>query len=211
MIFENLRRTMIYFIADDFSEVFVFLSAMLLGLPLPLLPVQILWIDLIENAFPGVALAFSQEASGVMGDKPRGLKEPIFNHAYKKWLLVIFIVGGASLLITYYLFLKITGDLVLTRTVIFAQTMVDSVCFLLVVSSLRRPIIRRDLFANRYLLIALLVGAVMIASAVYLPILNKVLSTTALSSTIWWIILGTSTLEVVLLEITKYWFLRKRS
>jgi len=210
MIFENLRRTMIYFIADDFSEVFVFLGAMLLGLPLPLLPVQILWIDLIENAFPGVALAFNEESYGVMKDKPRGLKEPIFNRAFKKWLLAVFLVGGLSLFITYYLFLKITGDLVLTRTVIFAQTMVDSVCFMLVVSSLRRPVIRRNLFANRYLLIALLVGTVMITSAVYLPILNKVLSTTALSSTIWWIILGTSAVEVVLLEITKYWFLRKK-
>jgi len=211
MIFENLRRTMIYFISDDFSEVFIFLSAILLGLPLPLLPVQILWIDLIENAFPGIALAFNEESYGVMKDKPRDLKEPIFNRAYQKWLLAIFIIGGMSLLITYYLFLKITGDLVLTRSVIFAQTMVDSVFFMLVVSSLRKSIVRRDLFANRYLLIALLVGAVMIASTIYLPILNKVLSTTALSSTIWWIILGTSATEVVLLEITKYWFLRKRA
>ncbi len=210
MIFENLRRTIIYFIADDFSEIFVSLATIFSGMPIPLIPVQILWIDLIENAFPGVALAFSNESYGVMNDKPRGLKEPIFNDSYKKWLICVFFVGGLSLFITFYFALRITGDVSLSRTIVFAQTMLDSICFMLIVSSLRRPLARKDLFANRYLIIAVFVSILMIVAAVYVPVLNRILSTVPLTPVYWIVTVAISLTEVVILELTKYWFLNRK-
>jgi len=211
IVYENIRKTIIFLLADDFSEVFVFLGTVMFGMPLPLLPAQILWIDLIEDGFPATALAFGQEKQGIMNMPPRGAREPLFNRQYKKWLLSIFLIGGTALLSTYYFLLNSTGDIELTRTVLFALTAVDSLIFALIVSSLRRPILRRDLFANRYLILGMIVGAGMIAAAIYLPLLQGVLATVALAPSWWIFIAAVGLVELILLEATKYFFLRGAS
>ena len=209
IIFQNIKKTVIYLLADDFSEVFVLLGTILLGMPLPLVAAQILWIDLIENGFPATALAFGKDKTGLMKRKPRGTNEAIFDRSDKKWLASIFLIGGAALFLTYYVILNITGDIDLTRTVVFALTAVDSLLFMLIVSSLHRPLLRADLFDNRYLIGALLLGIPMILAAVYLPLLQGVLSTVSLGIGYWLLIIIVSFFELILLEATKYQFLIK--
>jgi P-type Ca2+ transporter type 2C len=209
IIFQNIKKTVIYLFADDFSEVFVLMGAIFLGMPLPLVAAQILWIDLIENGFPATALAFGKDKKGLMQQKPRGMSKSIFSRADKKWLVAIFLIGGTALFLTYYALLDITGDIDLTRTVVFALTAVDSLIFMLIVSSLHRPLFRKDLFSNRYLIGAIMLGAPMIAAAVYLPVLQKVLSTVALAPEHWLIIVAVSMVELLLLETTKRMFLRQ--
>lgn len=211
IIFENIRKTIIFLLADDFSEIFIVLGTSLLGFPLPLLAVHILWINLIEDGFPAAALAFGQERHGVMKEKPRGLKEPLFSRMYLKWFAAIFLIGGVALFVTYWLVLSITGDINFTRTLIFTLTAIDSLMFVLIVSSLRRPIFRRDLFSNPYLIFSLVIGSLMIFASLYMPFLQKIFFTTPLSVSHWMVILGISAVELVLLEATKYWFLRKRT
>jgi P-type Ca2+ transporter type 2C len=209
IIFQNIKKTVIYLLADDFSEVFVLLGSIILGMPLPLVAAQILWIDLVENGFPSAALAFGNDKTGLMKRKPRGADESMFNKADKKWLFSIFIIGGAALFLTYYVLLDITGDITLTRTVVFALTAVDSLIFMLIVSSLHRPLLRADLFENRYLLWAIALSVPMIIAAVYLPLLQGVLSTVSLGIGYWLLIIAVSFVELILLEVSKYWFLIK--
>jgi len=211
IIFENIRKTIIFLLADDFSEIFIVLGASLLGFPLPLLAVQILWINLIEDGFPAAALAFGQERYGIMKEKPRGLKDPFFSTAYLKWLVAIFLIGGIALLMTYWLTLSTTRDINFTRTLIFTLTAIDSLMFVLVVSSLRRPVFRKDLFSNPYLIFSFVIGLLMISASLYMPFLQKIFFTTPLSLSHWMVIFGISAVELILLEATKYWFLRKRS
>jgi Ca2+-transporting ATPase len=190
IIFQNIKKTITYLLADDFSEVFVLMGTILLGMPLPLVAAQILWIDLIENGFPATALAFGKDKEGLMKQKPRGLGESLFTAADKKWLVSVFFIGGAALFATYYALLALTGDIDLTRTVVFALTAVDSLIFMLIVSSLHRPLARRDLFSNRYLIGAFFIGVPMIFAAVYLPLLQGVLKTVALAPKFWLLIAG---------------------
>lgn len=210
LIFENIRKVIVYLLADDFSEIFVIVFAILLGLPLPLLPAQILFINLIEDTFPAAALVFGKEKTeSLMRQKPRGLREPIFTKAYLKWLAAIFFIGGPALL-SFFPILAITGDLELARTFIFALTAVDSLVFALVVSSLRRLALRRDIFSNLYLVAALIIGMVMLFAAVYWPVLQNALKTVPLTPMHWLWIVGISAVEFLLLEATKYYFLIKK-
>jgi P-type Ca2+ transporter type 2C len=209
IIFQNIKKTVIYLLADDFSEVFVLLGAILLGMPLPLVAAQILWIDLIENGLPATALAFGKDKKGLMKRKPRGANESMFDNSDKKWLVSIFLIGGAALFLTYYALLNITGDIDLTRTVVFALTAIDSLLFMLIVSSLHRPLLRADLFENRYLIGALMLGVPMILAAVYMPLLQGVLATVSLGIGYWLLIIAVSLVELILLEATKYRFLIK--
>ncbi|MEN8252328.1 MAG: HAD-IC family P-type ATPase, partial [Patescibacteria group bacterium] len=96
VIYENIRRILIYLIADDFSELFLFFVAMFFGWPLPLLPLQILWINLIEDSFPNIALTTEYDKKGLMHEPPRNPKDPIITKAYKKFMIIVFIVSGSS-------------------------------------------------------------------------------------------------------------------
>jgi len=174
-----------------------------------LVAAQILWIDLIENGLPATALAFGKDKKGLMKRKPRGANESMFDNSDKKWLVSIFLIGGAALFLTYYALLNITGDIDLTRTVVFALTAIDSLLFMLIVSSLHRPLLRADLFENRYLIGALMLGVPMILAAVYMPLLQGVLSTVSLGIGYWLLIISVSLVELILLEATKYRFLIK--
>jgi len=211
IIFENIRKVIIYLLADDFSEIFVLFATLAFGLPIPLLPAQILFIDILEDTFPVSSLIFGKEKNEfLMKEQPRKLREPFFNKAFTKWLVAIFCIGGLALFLAYYGMSIFSKDVNLTRTFVFALTAIDSLMFALVVSSFRRPVIRRDLFSNRYLVAALICGLLLIAAAVYLPLLQGILSTTALSFSHWLLIIGISAIELILLEITKYWFLNKK-
>lgn len=90
IIFENVRKVFTYLVADDSSELFLFLANMAMGLPLPLLSAQILWINLVEDGFPDIALTTEQETNGVMDEKPRNPRESILHRSLKLWMLAIF-------------------------------------------------------------------------------------------------------------------------
>lgn len=209
LIFENIRKVIIYLLADDFSGVFVIGFAIIFALPLPLLPAQILFINIIEDTLPAAALVFSKEKTEtLMKHKPRGLRDPIFGRPFLKWLVAIFFIGGPALL-TFFPILAYTGDIDFARTFIFATTAFDSLVFAFVVNSLHETAFRKDIFENRYLVGAVGIGIAMILGAVYLPPLQAVLRTVALSPLHWLAVLGVSGLELLLLEFTKYRFLRR--
>ncbi len=203
VVFGNIRKVFIYLVADDFSELFLFLASMAMGFPLPLLPAQILWINLAEDGFPDIALTTEQETKGVMDEKPRNPKEPILNKSLKLWMTAIFFITGLAAFLSFFLFWKLTGDLHKTRTIVFALMCVDSLIFAFSVRSFKRTIFRKDIFSNRYLVGAVIIAAVLLIGAVYLPSLQKLLATQPLALTEWLIIFGISLIEILLIEFSK--------
>ena len=210
IVFENIRKVFVYLIADDFSEIFLFLASVSMGLPLPLLPAQILWINIVEDGFPGIGLTVEQETKGVMGEKPRNPKEPILNKSIKLWMTAIFFITGIAAFLFFLILLKTTGDLLKTRTMVFALMCVDSLIFAFCVRSFKRTIFRKDIFANRYLAAGVMIGAILLAGAVYLPPLQKLLDTRPLDLNEWLIIFGISAAEIMLIEFSKKRFFKNK-
>jgi len=207
VIFGNIRKVFVYLVADDFSELFLFLGSMAMGFPLPLLPAQILWINLIEDGLPDIALTTEQETKGVMDEKPRNPKESILNRPLKLWMTAIFFITGLVAFLSFFFFWKSTGDLHKTRTIVFALMCVDSLVFAFSVRSFKRTIFRKDIFSNRYLVGAVIISAVFLIGAVYLPPLQKILATQPLALTEWLIIFTISLIEIILIEFFKKRFL----
>ncbi len=203
VIFGNVRKVFVYLVADDFSELFLFLGSMAMGFPLPLLPAQILWINLVEDGFPDIALTAEQETKGVMDEKPRNPKEPILNKPLKLWMTAIFFITGLAALLSFFFFWKLTGDLHKTRTIVFALMCVDSLVFAFSVRSFKRTIFRKDIFFNRYLVGAVAIAVVLLVGAIYLPPLQKLLATQPLALTEWLIIFSISLIEILLIEFSK--------
>ncbi len=205
IIFQNIRKVFIYLIADDFSELFLFLVAMAFGLPLPLLAAQILWINLVEDGLPDIALTTEQETFGVMDERPRDPSESILNRPMKKWLLSIFFITGLSAFMSFFLLWKITGDLDKTRSIVFALMCLDSLVFSFSVRSFKRPMFRKDIFSNKILVGAVIIGLLLLTSSIYFSPLQKLLSTQPLIIADWTIIVLISFIEIILIE----WFKKK--
>ncbi|MBI2633974.1 MAG: HAD-IC family P-type ATPase [Parcubacteria group bacterium] len=203
VVFGNIRKVFIYLVADDFSEIFLFLGSMAMGFPLPLLPAQILWINLVEDGLPDIALTAEQETKGVMEEKPRNPKEPILNKPMKHWMAAIFLITGIAAFLSFFILWKLTGDIQKTRTIVFALMGFDSLIFAFSVRSFRRTIFRKDIFSNRYLVGAVAISFLLLMGAIYLPPLQKLLSTQPLGITEWLTIFGISLTEILLIELSK--------
>lgn len=203
VVFGNIRKVFVYLVADDFSELFLFLGSMAIGFPLPLLPAQILWLNLVEDGLPDIALTTEQETIGVMEEKPRDPEEPILNKPTKRWMASVFLVTGLAAFLSFFFFWKLTGDLYKTRTIVFALMCIDSLVFAFSVRSFKRTIFRKDIFSNRYLVGAVAIAVILLVGAVYLPPLQKLLATQSLVLTEWLIISGITLIEILLIEYSK--------
>ncbi len=210
VIFENVRKVFVYLVADDFSELFLFFGSMLAGMPLPLLPAQILWINFVEDGFPNIALTTEQETRGVMDQKPRHPDEPILNRPLKKWMAAIFFVTGIAAFLVFAGAYYVSGDITKTRTMVFAMMALDSLIFSLSVRSFYRPIMRRDIFSNYYLMGAIGIGLALLWAAIYVSVVSALLGTTPLGYSEWLIIVAVSLVEIILLELFKKRFFKGR-
>ncbi len=203
VVFGNIRKVFTYLVADDFSELFLFLACMLMGFPLPLLPAQILWINLVEDGFPDIALTTEQETKGIMDEPPRSPKEPILNKPLKIWMAYIFLISGLAAFLAFLLFWQISGQIEKARSMTFVLMCFDSLVFAFSVRSFTRTIFRKDIFSNRYLVFGASLGFLLLLLAVYFPPLQKLLVTQPLSVAQWLIILSVTLVEIILIEIAK--------
>lgn len=203
VVFQNIRKVFVYLVADDFSELSLFLGSMAMGLPLPLLPAQILWINLVEDGLPSISLTTEQETKGIMNEKPRDPKEPIINKPIKKWIAAVFFITSLAAILLFFILWKTTGDLEQTRTVVFALMCADSLVFAFSVRSFNQTIFRRDIFSNRYLVGGVIISAILLFLAIYTEPLQKLLSTQPIGAAEWGIISAIVLVEIVLIEFSR--------
>lgn len=211
IIFDNIKKVVTYVLADSFSEVILIGGSLLLGLPLPLVPAQILWTNLVEDGLPTFALAFEPGEKDVMARKPIGHKAPLIDKEMKFIIFIVGIITDALLFTIYIYFLKSGADMQHVRTVVFAALGFNSLLYIFSIKSLRRSIFSTGIFSNKYLVWSVLLGFFMLGLAIYFPPLQAILQTTSLNLFDWSIILGLGFLEIIFIEITKWWFISRKS
>lgn len=211
-IFDTIRKVVLYLISDSFSEVVLITTAMFLGWPIPLTAAQILWINLVADGLPNVALTVEPREKEIMNDPPRPLDEPVTNREMKLLVAVISVATGIGNLAIFWYFWKSSGDVELARSVVFATLAVDSLLYVFSVRSLRHSIFHRSFFSNPWLLAAVGAAFIIQLSAFYVPALQRLLKTVALGTFEWSVIFGVSAIVIVLIEAIKYSFIvvRKR-
>ncbi len=211
LIKENVRRVMIYLLADDFSELFLFFFAIILKLPFPLYPIQILWINLVEDSFPDIALTTENDTKGLMNGRPSEAHGPILNRGHKKFMLSVFLVSGLAAFSLFYFSWKFFGDLEKARTITFALIAFDSLIFAFIVRFFRQSVFNRHIFSNKILNYAILASFIILLAGLYFTPFQKMLNAVPLGITDWGIIIGVSLLELLILERFKLWFLREKA
>lgn len=209
IIFDNIRKVLLFLLTDAFSTMIVVGGAVLLGLPLPLLPAQILWIKLAESSLPAMALAFDEIDEGLMKRKPRDKNEPLISNEMKKLILFYALVMDTILFVVFYYFWKTTGNLEFARTVTFVALGMNTFFYIFAIRGFRLPVYKLNPFDNKYLLATLMLGMTLILIAVYIPFFNTLLHTVPLGFSEWWILIGYAILSIVVYEIGKRFTIAK--
>jgi Ca2+-transporting ATPase len=202
-IYDNLKNFFLFSLLGNFDELYLVIVAFLLGLPFPLTALQILWINLLTDAFAGLALAFEPPRAEVLHDKPRNphasMLKPVIGRAATYGLLALI----------FELLFFLTG---LGTSVAKARTLVFTFCvfFELVAIFSIRTEKRFDLkVQNRWLILAVVVSVVFQLVAIYSP-LRHVLEVVPLTLGELGTVVGTSLLSYVLMEIVKLVILKRQ-
>ncbi len=209
-IFENIKKVVLYLLSDSFTEVVLIAGSIFLGLPLPVTAAQILWVNLVEDTLPGIALAFEPGEKEVMDEPPRARGAPIIDQELK---VLIFIIGILTDLILLTLFVWLNQGFLhlhFIQTVIFVALGIDSLFYVFACRSLRKSIFQMDFFANKVLIFSVFIGIIMLLVAVYLPPFQVLLKTHPLGLKEWLFLLGLGILNLSAIEGTKWIFIIKR-
>lgn len=209
IIFENIRKVVLYLMSDSFTEMVIISVGLLLGWPLPLLAAQILWINLVTDGLPNIALTMEPGESDIMKQKPVSPKEPIIDYEMKFLIFLISFITGLLALGVFYYIWKTTGDLDKARTMTFTAVAIDSLLYVFSCRSLRYSIFSKNIFSNKYLIMAVIAGFLIQLPAVYLPFLQNIFQTVPLAIGDWVIVFGVGLFAIVAIEISKWLFLHK--
>lgn len=209
-IFENIRKVILYLLSDSFSEVILVLGSILLRVPLPLTAAQILWINLITDGFPNLALTVEPKDGDLMRQQPRDRREPLVDYDIKLLVVLISAVTGIATLLAFLWFWRYFGDAESARSVVFVMLGVDSLIYVFSARSLRRPIWKTPLLSNPWLLLAVIGGFFLQLGALYLPFLRMVLETRELAPVEWIVVLVEVVLVIGIIELVKWKFLEHK-
>lgn len=210
-IFENIRKVVMFLLYDSFAELIIISGALLLGLPLPLLPAQILWVNLIEDSFPGFSMAFERGERRLMREPPRSRREGILGRREIAFTVAAGILTSA-LLLALYLFLLDRGiALDRVRTFIFVSLGIDSLFTVFALRRLRQSVFTTPFFGNLPMIGAVTFGFALYAVGMYVPAFQHLLGTVPLAPRDWGFLLGFGFLNLLIIELLKITFLRKKT
>jgi Ca2+-transporting ATPase len=205
-IYDNIRKFIRYVLACNLAEVLVVFLAPLLGLPLPLLPVQLLWINLLTDGVPGLALAAEPAEADIMQRPPQPPAEGLFTRSMWMNIGVMGCVMAAVTIGVQY-FAAFTGRQN-DQTMVFTVLTLLQVGQAIAVRSHTVSVFAMPFFGNVPLLLALVATIALQMAAVYLPVANRLLHTNPLTLVDLGVCLAASAMGVVVSEGLK---LRRRA
>ena len=176
-IFDNVQKFIKYILASNIAEIWIMLMGPFLGLSLPLLPLQILWVNLVSDGLPALAISLEPPEKNIMKRKPNPVGKNIVGAS---WFALIFIglIMAALALIPGISFKN--NAMANWRTILFSTLVFSQLFFSFTVRS-NESVFKNSLLRNPYLLVAVLFGMLLQLSVIYVPLFQNVFSTTALN------------------------------
>jgi Ca2+-transporting ATPase len=198
-IYENIRKFIRYLLASNVGEILVMLFAMILALPLPLLPIQILWVNLVTDGLPAMALGLDQAEENVMKRKPRHPKEGVFARGLG-WKIVSrgFLIGIVTLAAFVTVYNRNPNELMYAQTIAFATLVMAQLIHVFDCRN-ERSIFDRNPFENIYLVLAVLSSILLLLIVIYYPPLQVIFHTVSIVPSDWLLILGLAAIPTFLL------------
>ncbi|MBN1644608.1 calcium-translocating P-type ATPase, SERCA-type [Candidatus Woesearchaeota archaeon] len=203
VIFDNIKKFVEYLLSSNMGEVLTLLTAVLFGLPLPLIALQLLWINLVTDGAPALALGFEPPEKGIMTRKPRKVQEKIVNFRRGIFIFLIGFIMMAGTLAAFEI-AKPNLNLMYAQTVAFTTLMMFQMFNVVNQRSEDKSVFKIGFFKNKWLLWAVLLSVGLQIIVIYVPFLNQLFSTVPLNLFDWARIIGISASVLVFGEIVKF-------
>lgn len=204
---DNFKKIFAYMLSTNFSEVALISFTLLFGLPLPILPTQILWSNLIEGGLMNFAFAFEPLYPSAMKRHP---KDPdVAKVLSPKLLKLITLVGSVTAIILIFIYLILHSlrlPLVEIQTMMFIGVSINTIFIAFSIKSFGTPLWKMPLLSNKFLLIALGASAVLLAAALYVPALQNLVHTVPPSPFYLFILIGFGIVNMLTIEVAKWLF-----
>lgn len=208
-IYDNIRKFIRYLLACNTGEVLTMFLAALLGMPLPLLPVQILWVNLVTDGLPAMALGIDPNAKECMARPPRKKNEGVFSRGLARKIVLRGIQIGITTVAVFGVVYYLTGDLMRARTMTLTTLVMCQMFHVLDCRSEYCNAIEAGIFCNRYLVGAITASVMMHMAVLYTPFLESIFSTVPLSLAEWAIVLLVSGWQMIFYLVKKLFSKRK--
>lgn len=200
-IFRNIRRVVLQLVSTNAGEVFVIISSLLLGWPLPLLPVQILWINLVTDGFAGLPLALEPKHADILAYKPNTEDTPIISSMMWFRIFLVAITMTIGTLILYNQALN--GNLDKARTIAFVAMVFFQVLNMFNSRSIKNSIFQMKFFDNLWVIIAFIISVLMTILVVHNPLAQSLFHMKSISINDWLVIISVSLSVIGVVEIEK--------
>ncbi|MFW5981138.1 MAG: calcium-translocating P-type ATPase, SERCA-type [bacterium] len=209
-IYNNIRKFIKYLLACNIGELLAIFIGVFLGLPLPLLPIQILWVNLVTDGLPALALGLDNDSDDVMKKPPRDPEESIFAHGMVNHIVSQGALIGISTMTAFLIAIYRLGlDLNTARTMAFSTLVFSQLFFVFSCRSEEHSFWELSPFSNVYLLFAVLLSAVMQIAVIYVPLFSSFFNTKLSNLQQWMIVIILAIWSTIIIDLIRN-FLRSR-
>ncbi|MDP2892165.1 MAG: cation-translocating P-type ATPase [Bacillota bacterium] len=206
-IYDNIRKSLRYLLSCNFGEIFMMGVAAIFGMAVPLIPIQILWINLVTDGFPAIALGLDPPEKDIMSRPPRASRENIFSGGLGASIFLSGILIGGSAILSFCTFLLLYGnDIPLARTGAFAAIIIAELLYAFKCRLCEHSALKGGLFKNGWLVLAVLVSFALMLMVMYVPFLSSIFRMILLDPFQWLIVISFSLVESVFGGILAFFF-----
>jgi len=203
IIYSNIRKFVYFLLSCNLAEIMVIFLATLAGSGSPLTAIQLLWLNLLTDGAPALALGLEKGDPDIMEQPPRPAREPIINRFMLAGIVVQTIAITAVVLTSYYIGARVWGSSSLAQTMAFMTLSASELVRAYTSRSERASLFRLGVFSNKYMQYAVLLSVILLLGVVYVPFFQPIFDTVPLGVREWTVVLPLLLVPAVAAEITK--------
>jgi Ca2+-transporting ATPase len=212
IIYSNIRKFVYFLLACNVGEILIVFVAMMMGMPIPLRPVQLLWLNLVSDGAPALALGLEKGDPDIMEQPPRSPSEPVIDRDMGIGILVLGIVDTIAILTVFYLGLqRYPGHLEAAQTMAFVTLCSSELIRAFTARSEYRSVISIGIFSNRWMVWAVAASFLLVLAVVYVPFLRPFFDTVPLTMSDWTFMLPFFFASPIAMELLKVYFRKQKA
>lgn len=209
IIYSNIRKFVYFLLACNAGEILIVFGAMLFGLPIPLKPVHLLWLNLVSDGAPALALGMERGDPDIMQHAPRPMREPVVNRDMAFGIGVIAVVDAIAILTVFYLALqRFPGHLEMAQTIAFVTLCVSELLRAFTARSEYLSVFAIGVFSNKWMNRAVAASLLLVLMVVYVPFLQPFFDTVPLGVDDWLFMLPFFFASPIAMELVKAYLRR---
>ena len=199
-IYNNIRNNIVFSLSSNFAEIFTIIIGLLTKTTI-LLPIYILFIDLVTDSIPSICLSFEKSEDSIMNKKPRGINKPLFTPFIKSCIASSAIIETIFVVLTYFISLKIYGQETAMSLALLSMV-VQEIVYSISCRNLKESVVKQGLFSNKAMNYGLLL-ILLIELIVFVTPIGKLISITAIDISLILIVFLINFMAIFIYELIK--------